>query len=471
MRTLFLFLSLLYIPYSFANNTHLNEAYEGIAEPKPDTKEQVDFLNNTIDKLLKPSPTTDNCKRAQPLALKAAKVAEKLNYKIGMARSYEQLTIIYKTLDYQLQYLIYKRKAASIDRGAELKKQMEEINNQKTETENIKKEIDELAKDNESNKELIILKQEELAQKELVLDETTGQLNLANEEAERLVNKNKILEQDKKIKALEASYQKEQKYLLLSILGVFLILAVVLYNLYKTKHRTAKELEQKNEIIEAEKNRSDELLLNILPLETANELKATGKATARDYEMVTVIFTDFKDFTLISEKLSSKDLVEEIDICYSAFDTIIEKYGIEKIKTIGDAYLCAYGIANEFPLGKKHDPSIAIDASFEIIDFMKKMYDKRTAEGRPFFNIRIGLHSGPLVAGVVGRKKFAYDIWGDTVNIAARMEQNSEPGRINISQSTQKMVNHLYNCTHRGKIAAKNKGEIEMYFVDGKKKI
>jgi len=469
VRFFFLFLFFIPILTCFADNTLINEGFENIINSKPDTKEKVNYLNNTIDKLLKPIPTVGNCKKALPLALKAAKIAEKLDYKTGMARSYEQLTLVYKTLDYQIQYLIYKRKAVIMDRGAELKKQTDEIEKQKVETETIKKEIEELEKDNNSNKELIIKKQQELAQKEKALDETFGLLSLAKEEAEHLANQNKILEQDKKIKDLEVLYQKEQKYFLLSLLGVFLILAVVLFKLYKTKHQATIELEQKNEIIEAEKNRSDELLLNILPLETANELKATGKATTRHYGMVTVLFTDFKDFTLISEQLSSKDLVDEIDVCYCAFDTIIEKYGIEKIKTIGDAYLCAFGIAHDIAADKEHDPSFAIDAAFEIIEFMDKMYERRTAEGRPFFRIRIGLNSGPLVAGVVGRKKFAYDIWGDTVNIAARMEQNSEPGKINISESTQKMVSNKYNFTHRGKISAKNKGEIDMYFVDGRK--
>ena len=185
--------------------------------------------------------------------------------------------------------------------------------------------------------------------------------------------------------------------------------------------------------------------------------------------MVTVLFTDFKDFTLVSEKLSPKDLVDVIDMCYIEFDNITEKYGIEKIKTIGDAYLCAQGLANDdLPSQKQHDPAKVINAALEIIDFMASMYEKRIAEGKPFFRIRIGVHSGPLVAGVVGRKKFAYDIWGDTVNTAARMEQNSEPGKVNVSSSTYNMMKDQYHFIHRGKIEAKNKGQIDMYFVERK---
>jgi len=442
------------------------------------TEEKVNKLNNEVDKILKPGITDENCKKAKPIALEAAKIAEQLNYKVGMVRSYEQLTVIYKKLDYQLQYLKYKRKAGLMDRGGELIKQQEQIAKQKRDLERertdalkIQKEIEELEKNNVSNKELIEEKQELLSQKEDSLEEASEQLILMTEEAERLANKNKILEQEKKIDELNVERQKLQKYFLIFGLLVLLVLAIVFYSMYKTKLRSTKVLAEKNEMIVAEKRRSDELLLNILPLETANELKAHGKAIARDYEMVTVLFTDFKDFTKISENLTPIELVEEVDMCFSAFDNIIEKHGIEKIKTIGDAYLCAHGIAHNIPAGFEHNPANVIDAAFEIIDFMKETYTKRMSEGRAFFQIRIGIHSGPLVAGVVGRKKFAYDIWGDTVNTAARMEQNSEPGKINISSTTYNMVMTKYHFTHRGKIDAKNKGQIDMYFVDSKKEL
>lgn len=459
-----LYISLILILINFGSLADNFSTEDFIANIKtmPDTKEKVDILNNQVDKLLKPEPTVENCKKAEKLALQAASISEKLNYKIGMARSYEQLKVIYGTLDYQIKYLRYKGKAALVDRSEELKKQKEE-------TEKIKQEIDELAKDNITNKELIEKKQIELLEKQNALNETSGQLDRMTAEAERLATKNKLLEKDKKIKELEVIRQRLQKYFILSLLAVFLFLAIILFKQFKNKQRSAKELAEKNEIITAEKKRSDELLLNILPLETANELKANGKATTREYEMVTVMFTDFKDFTQISEKLTPKDLVDEIDTCYCAFDSIIEKYGIEKIKTIGDAYLCAYGIAQNFPKDYKHNPANVIDAAFEIVDFMREMNQKRLKEGKPFFRIRVGIHSGPLVAGVVGRKKFAYDIWGDTVNTAARMEQHGEPDKINISATTYKMVVPKYNFTHRGKIEAKNKGNIDMYFVDSKK--
>jgi len=450
--------------------------FESTVKSMTDSKEKVDLLNNEVDKILKPAPNIENCKKAKPIALEAAKIAENLGYKIGMARSYEQLTIIYKTLDYQIQYLKYRSKAALVDRGAEMQKQKEQIEKQKKDLEKvkqdalrIKKEIEVLEKDNTTSKEVLALKQNELAQKEDSLEETSGQLMYMTAEAERLENQNKLLEQEKKINELELYRQKLHKYISIAGVALLLFLAIIFFRMYKTKLRSTKELAEKNLIIISEKRRSDELLLNILPLETANELKTHGKAIARDYEMVTVLFTDFKDFTKISENLTPIELVEEVDMCFCAFDNIIEKHGIEKIKTIGDAYLCAHGIAHDIPFGFEHNPANVIDAAFEIIEFMKDMYDKRKSEGKPFFSIRIGIHSGPIVAGVVGRKKFAYDIWGDTVNTAARMEQNSEPGKINISSSTYNMVMTKYNFTHRGKIDAKNKGQIDMYFVDSKK--
>jgi class 3 adenylate cyclase len=461
-----------------------------------DSKEKVDALCDRVDKFIA-NPSEPSCKTAKPIALEAAAMAERLDYRMGMQRCYKQLEIIYNVMDIKVQAIKYKGKAAMVDvskevkekeaqlakqnaeiekqnreivkQEAEMKLKNEKIEKQKADEARIKQELALLDKDNSSNKQLIQQKQAELLA-------TSGQLTVMTEEAEKLATANKLLEQDKQIKQLlveqskmEVESQKAQKNYLLLFVGVLLLLAGVLFNLYKTKQRTAKELALKTEIIIAEKKRSDELLLNILPLQTANELKANGKAIARDYEMVTVLFTDFKDFTLVSEKLSPKDLVDVIDMCYSEFDNIIEKYEIEKIKTIGDAYLCASGIAHEtIPTIKNHNPSNVINAALEIIDYMNSMYLQRTAEGKPFFRIRIGIHSGPLVAGVVGRKKFAYDIWGDTVNTAARMEQNSEPGKVNVSSSTYNMVKDDYHFTHRGKIEAKNKGQIDMFFVEKK---
>lgn len=218
---------------------------------------------------------------------------------------------------------------------------------------------------------------------------------------------------------------------------------------------------QRNKIKKG-KERSDELLLNILPGETAEELKANGRAEAKYFDQVTVMFTDFKNFTKASENLAAAELVDAIHHCYSTFDKIITKYNLEKIKTIGDSYMCAGGL----PVPNKTNAEDTVKAALEICDFMKQEKNKGDAEGNAYFEIRIGCHTGPVVAGIVGIKKFAYDIWGDTVNIASRMESSGETGRVNISGPTFELIKEKFHCTYRGKISAKNKGEIDMYFVE-----
>ncbi|MEO8147314.1 MAG: adenylate/guanylate cyclase domain-containing protein [Bacteroidia bacterium] len=208
--------------------------------------------------------------------------------------------------------------------------------------------------------------------------------------------------------------------------------------------------------------KSDELLLNILPYEIANELKSQGHSQAKTYSMVTVMFTDFKDFSEISEKVSGELLVAEIDHCFSAFDNIIHKYVVEKIKTVGDAYICVGGL----PVLNFTHAADTINAAIEIRNFMIARKNEKEARGEIPFEIRIGIHTGPVVAGIVGIRKFAYDIWGDTVNVASRLEASGEPGKINISETTYDLVKNKFSCIHRGKIEAKNKGLIDMYFVE-----
>jgi len=220
---------------------------------------------------------------------------------------------------------------------------------------------------------------------------------------------------------------------------------------------------QRNKIREGKKL-SDRLLLNILPEEVAEELKIKGSAEAKQFDEVTVMFTDFKGFTQISERLTPPQLVAEIDMCFKAFDEIISKYNIEKIKTIGDSYMCAGGL----PVVNNTNAADVIMAALDIQQFMLNHLDERKNKGEEIFEIRIGVHTGPVVAGIVGVKKFAYDIWGNTVNIASRMESSGEPGKINISGATYEIIKDKFDCTHRGKIQAKNKGEIDMYFVNDK---
>jgi class 3 adenylate cyclase len=214
----------------------------------------------------------------------------------------------------------------------------------------------------------------------------------------------------------------------------------------------------KNRQIEEEKNKSRSLLLNILPEETANELLDKGKATTKRYVSTTVLFADFVGFTTKAEMLNAEDLVLQIDRYFNAFDKIMKRHGIEKIKTIGDAYMAAGGL----PIPNNTHPRDVVQAAREMLDFVHQ----EKQENPNGFDIRIGISTGPLVAGVVGNHKFQYDIWGDTVNIAARMEQNSESGKINIAGTTYELIRDHFHCTHRGKIDAKNKGKIDMYFVE-----
>jgi adenylate cyclase len=216
------------------------------------------------------------------------------------------------------------------------------------------------------------------------------------------------------------------------------------------------ELVQQKEALVIEKKKSDDLLLNILPAEVAEELKETGNTKAQYFDQVSVLFTDFVNFTQISERLSPEALVQELDECFRAFDEIIERNGLEKIKTIGDAYLAVSGM----PVYKEQHAVNAARAALEIIACI----DQRKKEGHAF-EVRIGIHSGPLVAGIVGVKKFAYDIWGDTVNTASRMESSGEAGKLNISETTYQLVKEHFACTYRGKVDAKNKGAMDMYFV------
>ncbi len=212
------------------------------------------------------------------------------------------------------------------------------------------------------------------------------------------------------------------------------------------------------------KRRSDDLLLNILPSSTAKELKEHGKVKAKKFDEVTVMFTDFQAFTKYSQNLSPEVLVKSVDYFFSKFDQIIDEFKLEKIKTIGDAYMCAGGLTNE----SKNEVIKIIEAAFEITRFVEET--KNSSDNSiAHFNIRIGINTGPVVAGVVGSKKFAYDIWGDTVNVASRMESNSESGRINISENTYALVKNDFECEYRGEIDVKNKGMMKMYFVHPKK--
>ena len=247
---------------------------------------------------------------------------------------------------------------------------------------------------------------------------------------------------------------------------IFLIFCMVGLLTFYLRHESDRSKDALNQ--EREKNaelhaESEKLLLNILPAEISVELKTRGHTTPREYKSTTVMFTDFVGFTRIAESMTATELVRELDQCFSYFDNVAQKYGLEKLKTIGDAYMAAGGI----PVENHTHPIDCALAALEIQAFMNQMKEIKEQQGLPYWELRLGMHTGPLVAGVVGEKKFAYDVWGDTVNTASRMESSGVPGAINISRTFYDRVKYLFVCEYRGKIYAKNKGEIEMYFLRG----
>jgi len=267
------------------------------------------------------------------------------------------------------------------------------------------------------------------------------------------------------IRSVEEAHQEEmraeEKTRNLALGGgiVLLVLAGGLYG--RVRH-----IRKSKAVLQVEKDRSENLLLNILPADIAAELKEKGRADARDFDLVSILFTDFKGFTAASEKLSAQELVAEINTCFKAFDGIMEKYGIEKIKTIGDAYMAAGGL----PVPTDDSVKNTVMAALEMQAFITSRKAAMDAAGKPAFEMRVGIHTGPVVAGIVGVKKFQYDIWGDTVNTASRMESSGEVNKVNISQATYELLksDSQFAFESRGKIEAKGKGEIEMYFVSVK---
>jgi adenylate cyclase len=281
-------------------------------------------------------------------------------------------------------------------------------------------------------------------------------------EIEKKETQIRLLTQDKALKDLEIEKQTVTRNALMVGLAFLLLLAFFLYSNYKQKDRTSKILAKQNAEIETQKLEIEKLILNILPNEVAQELRKTGKATPRYYESVTVLFTDFKEFSRIAEVLSAQELVADLNECFIAFDRIIEEFGLEKIKTIGDAYMCACGIPTSIP----DHPLRTVRAALAIQKYIETENEARRARGANVWELRIGIHTGPVIAGVVGRKKFAYDIWGNAVNLASRLESNGKEGKVNISESTYYLIKDHFECEYRGKIYAKNIGDVDMYFVE-----
>ncbi len=381
-----------------------------------------------------------------------------MNFEISQAQSKKELKEANEELKRQFNELASEK--AKLDRE---KRQIE------VEKSWISDQLRALHQDN-AQKGMVLDKQQtqikqiktQVEESKAIIEETRDVLESQSDSLSKLAEAKEIsdlmlsrekLELDKQ-RLISENQKASEKILIGGILFVLVLSFFLLFMYFSKKKASAK--------IEEEKKKSDELLLNILPEEVADELKKYGKTTAKSYSLVTVLFADIKNFTKLSEKMTPEQLIKELDIVFGAFDEIIQRHNIERIKIIGDCYMCAGGI----PVANTTNPIDVVAAAREMCSFMHKINIDKKAAGHEFFNLRIGVHSGPIVAGIVGTKKFAYDIWGDTVNIAARLESSGEVGQINISEDTYKLIKDKFKCTPRGKLEAKNKGLIDMYFVD-----
>jgi class 3 adenylate cyclase len=252
-------------------------------------------------------------------------------------------------------------------------------------------------------------------------------------------------------------------YLCFTALLIWALYSQLNLRFARTQYMLEQIINKRTEDLIIEKEKTDKLLANVLPKNTASEIMEKGKATKIKYNFVTVLFSDIQGFTKIAEETNPEVLIDELDKFFFYFDSVVERLGIEKIKTIGDAYMCAGGI----PEKNRTNPVEVILAALEMKDYMMNLKESSEIEGMKFWDIRIGIHTGTVVAGVVGQKKLSYDIWGDTVNTASRMESSGEAGKINISGTTYEFVRDFFICEFRGRMPVKYKGELEMYFVNG----
>ncbi len=471
----------------------------------------------------------EDYEKALDYRLKALKIYQRTNNKIYLINSYNSIGGIYlklndleKAIEYQFKSLEIAKEIKSKIGIAHAKNSLGEIylaqkkynqamqeilptlsilkevgaRNDLAESKHLLSEIYEATGDIKS---ALLAYREATALKDSIFNEANSKQMAGLQESFAVSQKEKEIQvQTEKQKASDAR-QKLTNYMLLAIgivLGLVILLLVFVYrSLNKTKqlnsqinkqvvqlqeqreeintqneelHQSREEitaqrdaLAETNEIIEKEREKSDTLLLNILPVEVAEELKEKGEATAKSYKKVSVLFTDFQGFTKRTAGMNPQEVIAELNQCFSKFDAIIDKYKMEKIKTIGDAYMCAGGL----PAPNETNPIDAVRAGLEIQTYMEAYRAECEAKGEPYFRCRLGINTGEVVAGVVGTKKFAYDIWGDTVNTASRAESGGEVGMVNITEATYQEVKDYFECEYRGQIEVKGKGAINMYFV------
>jgi adenylate cyclase len=403
---------------------------------------------------------------------RSLQIAQQNNIFSSQLKSYELLADTYTEKGDNANAQVYRDLSAQLKNTPNSNK----IDRFDTELKETKEQLEATIASNETQKKELqgrifrIEKEKSKLNKELSVQ--ADSLERANFEAQMAQTKAETVEEQRK---------RVQTLLYFSFGGIALLIifSTFLFSLYRSRNiankklaeqniqikKQADELEKKGKDLQKEKEKSEKLLLNILPAKVAEELKENNYAAPRYYEMVTVLFTDFKGFTSIAENMTPEAIIRELNTIFSEFDRICKEYNLEKIKTIGDAYMCAGGI----PEPNSTNAIDAVKAAIEMQQYMRVLGEQRQMRGEHYFELRLGINTGAIVAGVVGESKFAYDIWGDTVNLASRMESGGEPGRVNISGNTYELIKDHFDCTYRGKISVKNKGEVDMYFVNHKK--
>lgn len=451
--------------YKQLNNTLLSEYYASINESYRDLKFSRDSLRHAQDQL---KVSKDSLTRSR----------ERLEASIdSLQRTQESLKMTSESLSKSKDSLM-RSKESLIEYEASLMEAQDSLTKSKESLEQSIAEIALLDSANLEQRTALEIQQAEIIKKQAEI--IKQQEEISKKEAE-------VQNERTRYEKLSDILSENQEMLNIAIIAIVIVGFLLFFAIiaYQYKRRTTRKLEENNRQIshqksllekrqkelQTEKSKTEALLLNILPAPVANELRSNKKVVPRYYKMVSILFTDFKGFTTIAEKMSPGEIVRELDACFVAFDQIIENYEkkvgrkcVEKIKTIGDGYMCAGGV----PIENDTNPVDLVRVGLAMIEYMEKRKEEKIARGEPYFEIRIGINTGPVVAGVVGKKKFAYDIWGDSVNLASRMESSGEVGRLNISGETYRYVKDKYFFTPRGKITAKNKGEVEMYFVDGR---
>ncbi len=287
--------------------------------------------------------------------------------------------------------------------------------------------------------------------KRLEVDALAKEQEILKQEQLVLSGQKSLLEEKNKVNELAIEKQNNfRKFMgIIAALGL-MVLSLILFGFFN--------LRKTNKLIKKERKRSDKLLNSILPKQTAEELKTKGKATPKQYENATVMFTDFSQFTKISAKMTPEVIIAELEACFSAFDEIAEQHNLERIKTIGDSYMCAGGL----PKKNNTHAQDCLQAAVKMQQYMHARYADKNAVGTEYWKMRIGIHTGPVVAGVIGKNKFAYDIWGKTVNIASRLETACTIGGIRISETTLEMIKSTdssFNCKQTGLV----ENEVQSY--------